>query len=378
MKKPDADDLIAGCATAEGTRRFADRFAELPGHFRAPDGLALSSISLGTRRGRPGGSDDLLYRSALSRCLELGCNVVDTALSDRMQTSERALGVALRRAFVEALAERDEVVVVSKGGALTPDPDAISSQGEARRYLQRTYLDTGLLDPECIVAGNALDPRFLSDQIDRSRSNLGLRTIDLYLLEEPELHLRELGATGFRRRLTEVFAMLEDAVSAGRIGAYGVCSWDGLLRPASEREHLSIVELFAAALDAGGGSHHMRAIQLPYGMASGGGAVQASQLGTDGRYSALLDTLRGTGTAVFASAPLFGGRVIGRVPEFVAKAFPEAQGDAQLCLQFARSSECISSAVVGMRDPDHVEENLALAHVPPASSEIPAALFRQE
>jgi aryl-alcohol dehydrogenase-like predicted oxidoreductase len=367
--------LHPGRATREGTQRYAGRFSHLPEHFRATDGLALSSIALGTRRGRPGGSDDLLYRAAAFRALELGCNVLNTAHSDRMQTSERAIGSALASAFAEGIAARDEVCVVSKGGALVNDPD-ITDFFEARRHTQRTFIDSGVLDPAKVVQGFALDARFLRDQIERSRKNLRLETLDLYLIEEPEKHLRELGATNFRKRLVEVFEMLESAVRDGAIGAYGVATWDGFLVPASEREHLAVVDVFDAALEAGSGDHHMRAVQLPYGLALGDAAALDSQLGPDGKRTALLRSLRDTGTIVFASAPLFGGRVLGRIPDFVGQAFPEATSDAQVCLQFARSTEGISTAVVGMRDPDHVEENLATARFAPASSEVPAALFR--
>ncbi len=88
-------DLAPGRATAEGTQRFADRFPDLPGHFRRPDRLSFSSLALGTRNGEIGGIDDLLYRSVVPTLLEGGVNVFVTALSDRMTTSERGLGVAL-------------------------------------------------------------------------------------------------------------------------------------------------------------------------------------------------------------------------------------------------------------------------------------------
>ena len=48
-------------------------------------------------------------------------------------------------------------------------------------------------------------PRFLLDQIQRSRRNLGLETIDYYLIQEPEIHLRELGTDGFRAALHATF-----------------------------------------------------------------------------------------------------------------------------------------------------------------------------
>jgi aryl-alcohol dehydrogenase-like predicted oxidoreductase len=370
-------DLLPGKATSRGTRRFAERFPKLPGNFRSPDALALSSLALGLRRGLPGGVDDLLYRSAVSRCLEGGVNVFDTALSDRSHTSERALGRALRRAFAEGVAARDEVVVVTKGGELSLDPEALERGSHPQQQFRETYIDTGIVEPDKVVHGNCLSPRFLRDQIDRSRQNLGLATLDVYLVQEPEQHLRELGPDGFRRRLCEVFEALEHAVRDGAIGAYGLCTWSGFLVPHTEREHLSLVGVFEAALEVGSADHHLRAIQLPYGLAMGEGAGLASQLGPEGHSAAILESLQDTGTAVLASAPLYGGRLIGHVPKEIREAFPEAQSDAQTCLQFARSTAGITTAVVGMREPSHVDENLDLAKASPADPALSKQLFER-
>ena len=56
--------------------------------------------------------------------------------------------------------------------------------------------------------------------------------------------------------------------------------------------------------------------------------------------------------------------------------FPEATSDAQRCLQFARSSAGVTTAVVGMRDSDHVEDNLALTRCEPADPDRIRKLFR--
>jgi len=373
--KPSAPDLVPGRATTAGTRRYAERQRAAADHFTKPDALWLASIGFGTLRGDPGGVDDLLYRSALADYLEAAGNVVVTALSDRFQTSERAVGHALRRALREGRVARDEVVLVTKGGALAPDGERVRDHAAAQRDLYATYIDGGILDFEDIHRGHALTPRFLLDQIERSRRNLGLATLDYYLIQEPEIHLRALGVDAFRARLRAAFEALELAVARGWIGAYGLATWDGFLLPDSDRSHLSIVDLFEIALDAGSADHHLRAIQLPYGLAMGEGAVATSQLGPDGASRALLESLRDTGTAVFASAPLYGGRLLGRVPGFVRQAFPEARSDATTALQFARSTAQISCAVVGMRDPAHVAENMALAQVPRARPEVPAGLF---
>jgi aryl-alcohol dehydrogenase-like predicted oxidoreductase len=381
---PERDPLLPGRATREGTRRYADRIAVrlasldrplAPDHFSRPDELWLSSIALGTMRGEPGGVDDLLYRSAVGELLEGGCNVFVTALSDRMQTSERALGQALRRAMREGSAARDEVVVVTKGGALTPDPDRARDYVSAQRDLYTTYIDTGLVHPDEVHRGHSIAPDFLLDQIERSRRNLGLETIDYYLIQEPELQLKGLGVDGFRDGLERAFAALEEAVRRGWIGAYGLATWEGFLVPDSDRNHLGIVEVFQAALDVGQADHHLRAIQLPYGLAMGEGVALDSQLGPDGESRAILESLQDTGTAVLASAPLYGGRLVGRVPSFVMRAFPETPSQALAALQFVRSTRCVSTAVVGMREPAHVEENLRLASIPRARPEIPARLF---
>lgn len=372
----DATGRIPGRATPEGTGRYAARFAELPGHFRRPDRLQLSSLAIGTRRGRPGGVEDLLYRSAVAECLARGLNVIDTALSDRSYTSERAVGHALRRAIREGVVARDEVVVVTKGGELAIDAEALGP-GHPQHQLYRSYVETGLIDPDTVVNGGCLAPAFLLDQIERSRNNLGLETLDLYLLQEPELQLRSLGPTRFREALHAAFEALEGAVRAGRIGAYGLCTWSGFLVPHSERDHLSLVEVFEVALDAGGADHHLRALQLPYGLAMGEGAGRSSQLGPDGSSHALLESLAGTGTVVLASAPLYGGRLVGRVPKEIREAFPGVRSDAQAALQFTRSTAGVTTAVVGMRDPDHLEDNLALTRIPPADPSVPAELFRR-
>jgi aryl-alcohol dehydrogenase-like predicted oxidoreductase len=102
-----------------------------------------------------------------------------------------------------------------------------------------------------------------------------------------------------------------------------------------------------------------------------------SQIGPSGGTAAVLAALRGTGTLVLASAPLAQGRAFGRLPDFVRKGLPGPRGDAQLCLQFARSSPGITTAVVGMRDAAHIDQNLALARVPIAAPEAIESLFEQ-
>ena len=369
--------LVAGRATPAGTRRYAERFAELPGHFRCPDRLSLSSFGMGTKSGSPAGVDDLLYRTAVPYAFERGVNVFDTALSYRMMASERALGAALGRAFGEGVIRRDEVYVISKGGYLTVDPRSPLVGRDGRRYLIETYLDSGLVDPDGIVNGiHALDPDFIADQIERSRRNLGLETVDLYCLQEPELQLLARGPDEFRDLLARVFETLEEAVSRGAIAAYGLSTWSGLLTSHLERGHLAVVDLFQLALEVGGPDNHLRGVQLPYNLAMGEAQGSKSQFGPEG-HTGVLQSLLDTGTTVFTTVPLVQGRAVRGLPDFVREAFPELSSDAQRCLQFARSAPGVTTTLVGMRETEHVDENLAVAKVEPAPARVIEDLFRR-
>ena len=215
----------------------------------------------------------------------------------------------------------------------------------------------------------------MRDQILRSRRNLRLETLDVWLIEQPELALQAFGAQEFKEVLCHAFEALEAAVSDGQIAAYGACTWDGLLRSHTDRAHLSLLDLFQWALDVGGADHHLRAIQLPYNLAMAEALRLPSQIGPAGGTAAVLSALRGTGTLVLGSAPLMQGRALGRLPGFVRECLGTRLGDAQLCLQFARSSPGITAAIVGMREAAHIDHNLALARMPVAAPEAIEALF---
>jgi len=371
-----AAELVPGQATAAGTARFAERFPQLPQHFRRPDRLALSSLGLGTRPGDPGGIDDLAYRSAAARALELGVNVFDTALSYRMQHSERSLGAALRRGIAEGLAARDEIVVVTKGGYLTVDTDFVRSRAEAERYLIQTYVDSGLVRVDALVNGShSLEPRFLRDQIERSRRNLGFATLDVYCIEDPELHLLAKGPTEFRRLLCGAIELLESAVADGAIASYGFSTWSGLFTPYTEKGHLAVTELFEAALEVGGPDNHFRVLTFPYSVAMGEAMGLPSQFGGGAQPSGVLELLEGTGIAVLTSTPLVRGRAARGLPEHLIQALPPATTAAQAALQFARSTPGVTTTLVGMRSAEHVEHNLALAQSAPAEPSVVAGLF---
>ena len=356
--------MIPGRATLEGTRRFAARSEAADGHFRPAMGLSLSSLGLGTYLGAEDAKTDAGYEASIRVALGAAINVFDSAINYRGQKSERAVGRALAGAFREGLAARDEIFAATKGGFLPHDAD---DPRPPRQYFQEEFAATGLAAADAIAQGcHCIAPDYLRDQIARSRANLGLETIDLYYLHNPETQLGEVDRSEFLRRLEAAAAVLEEEARAGRIAAWGAATWDGLRVPPDHPDHLSLEELLAVARKAGGPGHHFRAVQLPTNLGMTQSVVYRSQSVGDRRMPAL-DACAALGLAAFGSVPLLQGRAVGvDFPESVADAFPEAKSSLAQALQFARSAPGVTAALVGVSDPEHAAEDFALARIPPA------------
>jgi len=355
--------LIPGFATTEGTARYRDRFvARLPGHIREAHGLWISSIGVGTYLGEPTAEYDTHYREAIRRAALLGVNHIDSAINYRHQRSERAIAQALAALISSGEVRRDELVVASKGGFLTfdeeepPDPSA---------YFQEKLLDPGIIRMEEVVAGcHVMSPRFLENQIDVSRRNLGLETLDIYYVHNPETQLSQVGREEFFRRLRAAFAALEKAVAEGKIRMYGTATWNAYRVSPTSAEALSLADVLRVAEEVGGKNHRFRAIQLPFNLAMPEAAVASTQQ-AGRKLGPLLQVARAHGLMVFASASLLQGQLTQGLPPQFRSWFPRLQTDAQRAIQFVRSTPGITCALVGMSNLEHVQENLATALAAP-------------
>lgn len=359
--------VIPGSASPAGTASYQDRFPEAAraGHFRRLGELRVSSVGFGTYLGEPTDALDDAYEEAVATALSSGCNLFDCAINYRHQRSERALGRALARAFDEGLASRDEVVVCSKGGFLPFDGEL---PADREGYLRERFVDSGLIDPEELVAGcHSLALDYLRDQLATSRANLGLESIDLYYLHNPETQLGEVDRPEVEARLSKAFAWLEEAREAGEVGAYGVSTWDGLRVPPGSKRALAL----EALVEIAGGS--FAAVQAPANLAMP--ELLAAPTQPIGEVVVpLAVAARHFELGLFASASIFQGR-LDALPPDIAAAFPGLDTDAQRALQFTRSLPGVTAALVGMSSVEHVRENLALADVTPAPVEAIQRLF---
>jgi len=357
--------MIEGYATLEGTGRYCARFDDIAsGHFRKGDGVYLSSIGLGTYLGEPDAATDEAYRESIRLALSLGCNVIDTAINYRCQRSERAIGAALGGAIDAGAVRRDEVFVSTKAGFIPfdrkPPPDPPG-------YFRETFIESGIMDADELVAGcHCMTPTYLENQLECSRRNLGLETLDLYYVHNPETQLSESDRPEVYGRLLEAFRVLEKAADRGWIRRYGIATWEGLRAERDGRPYLSLTEVMRLARQAGGESHRFRAIQLPVNLGMPEAFAQANQPVADGALPALA-AARHYGLMAFASGSLHQGQLLGRLPPWLRQNLGADATDAQRALQFARSCPGLTAALVGMSKPPHVEENLSLAASAPLS-----------
>jgi aryl-alcohol dehydrogenase-like predicted oxidoreductase len=367
---------IEGCATLEGTARYRDRFRERAddNHFRLEQDLWLSSIGVGTYLGNPDEATDERYTEAVVRAVELGANVIDTAANYRFQRSERAIGEALRRLTSAGTCARDEVVICTKGGYLPFDG---APPANARQYVLETFVRTGIINLSDIVGGShCMTPAYLQNQLDQSLANMGLDCIDVYYIHNPESQLSAVTPEEFEARLRAAFEMLEQNISAGKIKRYGVATWNGFRVAPDARGSHALERMVQLARETGGEHHGFRFIQLPFNLGMHE-ALKARNQPLKGELVNVLEAASALGVTIVASASISQGRVAKGLPESIREPLGALATDAQTAIQFVRSTPGIATALIGMSRRAHVEENLQLARIAPASPQDYQRLFEE-
>jgi aryl-alcohol dehydrogenase-like predicted oxidoreductase len=343
-----------GKATTEGTRRYVERFkGKIPeDHFREVQGLFISSIGLGTYLGNMDEESDRNYEDAIFKALGSGCNLIDTAINYRFMRSEKNIGAAINKAIDEKVISRDEIVIATKGGFLASHP--------------KDYIANGICKLEDIVANcHCMTPQYLQNELQRSLENLGLETVDIYFIHNPETQLSEISRQEFLKRMLAGFQFLEKEVQAERIQFYGTATWDGYRKEEGKRGYLSLEELIGLARVAGqGDEHNFRALQFPYNLAMPEAFLLNNQNYGSQRVS-VMRAAHNQNMIVLCSASILQGQLARTLPESIQKFFGQLQTDAQKSIQFVRSTPGVTTALVGMGRPEHVEENLQTAKVSP-------------
>lgn len=343
--------MIRGFATSDGTTRFAARGIAANGHFRDFRELRLSSVGMGTYLGDVDSeTDNLVERAVIASVSSGAINVIDTAINYRHQRAERAVG----RALANGKIRRDEVFISTKNGYLTGDGEL---NEDPESYIMRELVGKGVIKEDDISTGyHCMTLPYLEDQLERSRKNIGLETIDLlYLHNSAEGQLRDIGMDEYLRRLLETFRFYEKKKEEGKIRFYGMATWSCFRSQRGSFDYLNLEEIIELAKKAGGKSNGFAAVQLPFNFMMKE-ALESRNQTFHGKEMSFLEAAKLMGIGVFASVPLMQGRLVtARLPEMKG-----INSQSLKCIQFARMH---TTPLVGQKEPSHVKENIEIAKI---------------
>ena len=308
---------ITGHATSQATQAFTDRMNAQnpsfePNAYRRLTGtdLITSKIGYGTYRVH---DQDETQTETLETAIEAGCNLIDTSSNYTDGGSETLIGHVLQKMISANAIKREEIIVVSKVGYMQGQN---LEQAQQREEAGNPWEEVVKYMEGC---WHCIHPDFLTDQWTRSTDRLGLETIDVYLLHNPEYFLSDAKNRSaqsswdvirdtFYDRVYHAFVQMEQFVADGKIRYYGMSS-NTFPSPQTDFEHVSLNRVYEAAAKAAEtvyGDHavsHFKVIQLPYNLLESEALTEANNE-IDGTRVTVLDAAKSLGLGVLVNRPL--------------------------------------------------------------------------
>ncbi len=329
---------LPGYATPKGTGTYVANILGSPRTTRPSShgyiplgstGLTTSRIGFGGYRISLGVDD---HYNALEKAIQDGCNLIDTSTNYADGESERLVGTVVKDLIAKRFITREEIIVVSKIGYVQGKNLA---RAKAREQEGQPF-------PEMVKYGDGiwhcLHPEFLEEQLTLSLDRLGLATLDICLLHNPEYFLSEAKnrhlslnpiqlkdlRQEFYRRMQQAFVYLEAQVAAGLLQFYGVSSNTCTAKP-NNPEATSLSQMLSAAQTAaqqsGQSHHHFRILQLPMNLFEAG-ALFTQNTGKDD-IETVLSLAREQDIAILANRPL--NAIPGKGGGMIRLADPQAE-----------------------------------------------------
>jgi aryl-alcohol dehydrogenase-like predicted oxidoreductase len=359
---------LDGFATPAGTKKYVEyaiQKGKPSSHFRIFDDLSLSSIGMGTYLGQPSLEDDNDIENAVYDSIKSGAlNVIDTAINYRAMKSEKSIGRALLRLIKDDIIARDEVFICTKNGYITNDGDY--PRVDVMEYMQKMFISTEIIKPNDISSGyNVLNPNYIARCIDKSLVNMHLSSIDLvYIHNAFESWYEDISREEFMQLLSKVFEVYEEYRSRNKIKYYGMATWTCFRVHPNNREYLSLEETVKVAEKVGGKQHGFRFIQLPYNLMYSEAILMKNQDVGSIKNLTILEAAERLNIGVFTSIPLFQSRLLNaKIPDYAG-----LTGQVEKIIQIIRSTPSVISPLIGQKKPEHVQQNIKIADVPPMNN----------
>ena len=353
--------MIAGYATPEGTKKFAERQNQNSHkNYKNVHNLTLSNVGIGTYLGNPDVETDKLVEDAIKKSILGGINVIDSAINYRAQKAERSVGNAISQLIDNNDISREEIFVSTKNGYVTNDGDI---EEELMQYVIREYGKTGIVKEGDISPGyHCMTIPYLNDQLERSLKNLGMDCIDLMYLHNSVEGQTHLPREQFLKNLKDVFDLYEKKRKEGKIRFYGMATWECFRTTPENPLFLQLAEVMDLAVQAGGKEHGFRFIQLPFNLMLDQ-AYMTKNHNVGGKTVSVLEAAQEFNLGVFTSVPIMQGKLLATnaIPEF-----GNFSASVRL-LQFVRSTPGITAPLIGHKLESHVKENMNVMKIPPLS-----------
>jgi len=373
--------LIPGAANSVGSKAYVARFAETLAEEHFSDFLntriKLSSLGVGTFPGAVDDVTDLAVAAIVAQALQSGINVIDTGANYRFGRAGRAVGAGIAKAMAAGIL-REEFFVVGKGGFLTftggrpEDPLA---------FFREEVVAKGLGKEEDLAQNvHCLSPEYIAWQLDDLRSQTGLETLDVFLVDQPEVHIPLIGKERMYQKLLQVFTVLEQAVNENKIRYYGISTFNACRVETDHTLFQSLTSLIGLAEKAAGegNRHHLRVVELPFNALMPEAYTRFSQVTGQGNIGSTIQAAFQLKLTVMASHTLGKGLLAQEEIPSLQEGIPELANAAQRAIQFVRSTPGIGVTLVGMSSPLHLADFLAVAKQLPLPKERYLAMFEKE
>ena len=201
----------------------------------------ISPVGLGTYRMSVKSKTHI---NALQEALKLGCNLLDTSSNYTNGDSERLIGNVLENSPYNPL-------IITKAGYI---------QG-ANLEAKEAYQNEELVDIEENLK-HSIHPDFLKHQIEQSLNRLKKKTIDIFLLHNPEYYFEKNDdLTLYYERIKKAFSFLEEMVEKGKIKSYGISS-NTFVQNIESPKRTDLSKVYQAAQQVSS-NNHFKAIQFP-------------------------------------------------------------------------------------------------------------------
>lgn len=353
-------------ATGEDTLNFAREFSHYKDFYIKHNDLIFSKLGLGTFNKEPYKEENYLfhYIEGIKEAVQSGINLIDTASNYRYGESEREIGIALKELFKNNKVKREALIICSKGGFIPLDyPFPQNPYGWIEEHIIEPKLATKEdieLDQHCMT------PDFLEWSCHKSLDNLGLKSLDIYYLHNPEMQLKKMGKKSFYKLIEKIFKRFESLADEGLFKYYGVAVWNGFINEIGSDEHINLENLVNIAKKVGGENHRFKYIQTPFNIAKTQSYTSQTQK-VDNQPCTLFQAAHRLDIGVISSSSLLQMNLFKNSfsPEvgYILDSSMKLESDIQLALQFVRSTPGVISSLFASKVPVHIKENISISKI---------------